>query len=285
MSTAPDLCVGEVLNTATAQLEQAGISTARLDALILLEDISGHDRAWILAHPEHELRSPELTKLKKLLSKRASHIPLAYVRGVTEFYAREFIITPAVLQPRPESETMIDVLKKLVNDHASTNNDKKIWNIADVGSGSGALGITAQLELPQSRVTLLDIDSEALKVSKINVDKFTLGISCFQSDLLAESKQNFDILLCNLPYVPDDYHINTAALHEPRIAIFGGTDGLDVYRELFTQLKMVVQRPLYILCEALPPQHKQLISIAKQYGYNVLLIDDFIVAFGRHESS
>lgn len=278
--------VDDWLKSATAQLEAAGIGTARLDALVLLEDISGKDRAWILANPEHELNASQITKLKKLLNERAKHVPLAYVRGVTEFYAREFVITPAVLQPRPESETMIDMLKTLTNGMHGVpklvrddDSEIKAWRIADVGSGSGALGITAKLEVPNSTVTLIDIDTKALNVSKTNVDKFTLDISCVASDLLTNTTHDFDILLCNLPYVPDDYQINTAALHEPAIALFGGPDGLDLYRKLFDQIKMVVERPLYILCEALPPQHDELIRIGRDHGYHVHAVDDFIVGF------
>lgn len=280
--------VDDWLKSATTQLDAAGIGTARLDALVLLEDISGKDRAWILANPDYELVSSQMVKLKKLLNQRAKHVPLAYVRGVTEFYAREFVITPAVLEPRPESETMIDMLKTLTDGmHGVPNlvrDDKSAsqkWSIADVGSGSGALGITAKLEVPNSTVTLIDIDTAALNVSKTNVDKFTLDILCITSDLLADTPHNYDLLLCNLPYVPDDYQINTAALHEPAIALFGGPDGLDVYRKLFDQVKMVVERPLYILCEALPPQHDALIALAAQHDYEVAMVDDFIVGLVR----
>src|SRR3954465_12642831 len=101
------------LEKATKKLEQAGIGTARLDALVLLEDVTGRDRAWLLAHQEHEISATESAKLTKLVNQRAKHFPLAYVRGRTEFYGRNFVITPAVLEPRPESETMIDCLKKL----------------------------------------------------------------------------------------------------------------------------------------------------------------------------
>src|SRR3954469_15390619 len=105
--------IDQWLASATKKLEQAGIGTARLDALILLEDIIDKDRAWLLAHPEHEIPAAKIAKLEKLLNRRAGHEPLAYVRGRTEFYGREFFITPAVLEPRPESETMIDCLKEL----------------------------------------------------------------------------------------------------------------------------------------------------------------------------
>lgn len=274
------------LKQAEQQLSAANIGTARLDALVLLEDISGHNRAWLLAHPEHDLTKSEIAKLKNVLNRRTQHEPLAYVRGKTEFYGREFIITPAVLEPRPESETMIELLKQVVaSSHeipdrvGNDENEQSHVRIADVGCGSGALGITAALEVPKSTVTLIDIDSEALKVAKSNVDKFTLPIQTLKNNLVDAIASYFDTLLCNLPYVPDSHQINQAALHEPHIAIFGGMDGLELYRTLFDQLKIVDKRPLWILSESLPPQHHNLALIARSSDYVLEKTDDFIQVF------
>lgn len=264
------------LQQATEQLKAAGIATARLDALVLLEDVSDRDRAWLLAHPEHTLHRTDLSKLKKLLNRRATHLPLAYVRGKTEFYGRTFLISDAVLEPRPESETMIDLLKSAYSKAAERH---KTVRIADVGTGSGALGITAQLEAPESSVDLLEIDSKALALAKKNVDLFTLDMRVIKTDLLKASPQDYDILLCNLPYVPDNFRINTAATHEPRIALFGGPDGLDLYRRLFAEAAAAPQRPLYILTEALPPQHDSLRMIAARHGYDLAQSEDFIQAY------
>ena len=261
------------LKETSGELERAGIGTARLDALVLLEDVTGRDRAWLLAHGEHELSSAEHAKLAKLLTRRAGHEPLAYVRTKSEFYGREFVITAAVLEPRPESETMIDLLKNLPK-------LPKSLRIADVGAGSGALGITASLELPGAQVELLEIDPKALKIAQKNVDKYTADVSVFRSDLLSGSRQDNNVLLCNLPYVPDSHKVNEAATHEPRIAIFGGPDGLDVYRRLFQQVKKLQKQPLFILTESLPPQHEGLAKIATSAGYKLATSDDFIQVFG-----
>jgi release factor glutamine methyltransferase len=274
--------VKEWLEQTTKLLDAAGIATPRLDALVLLEDVAGKDRAWLLAHPEHELSTAQTAKLKKLLNRRAGHEPLAYIRGWSEFYGREFVLTPAVLQPRPESETMIELLKALpvLNRPAGRASKKRTQlRIADVGAGSGALGITAQLELPNCQVDLLEIDPKALQVAQMNVDKFTLGINVVKSNLLARSERNYDILLCNLPYVPDEFQINLAAMQEPRIAIFGGLDGLDLYRRLFKQVSKFPQKPLYILTEALPPQHAELAAIASLASYKLQQTSDFIQVF------
>lgn len=275
--------VGEWLGQARKKLEAAGIGTARLDSVVLLEDVTGHDRAWLLARPEHEIPAADARKLTNLLNRRAGHEPLAYVRGRTEFYGRDFVITPAVLEPRPESETMIDLFKALPIIKAKTGvqakKGSKTIYVADVGTGSGALGITAALEAPNCHVDLLDVDPKALKVAKTNVEKFTLNIKCLRSDLLEQSADDYDVLLCNLPYVPDNFQINRAATREPGTAIFGGPDGLDLYRRLFNDLKNNRNKPLYILIEALPGQHSSLALIAAQNDYKLAQKDDFIQVF------
>jgi release factor glutamine methyltransferase len=232
-----------------------------------------------LAHPESKLTASKQAILKKLLKRRAGHEPLAYVRGHCEFYGRKFVLTPAVLQPRPESETLIKLFKGLVSRGLLKPGDGHNLHVADVGTGSGAIGITVALEVPNCQVELLEIDKNAAAVAKTNVDLFTLNISVIISDLLAGSSSNFDVLLCNLPYVPDDYQINLAALHEPRIAIYGGPDGLDIYRKLFDQIKARASQPLLILTESLPPQHEVLRRIARKAGYKQFQGEDFIQVF------
>ncbi len=266
------MTTSEWLILATEELEIAGIETARLDCLVLLENVLKVNRAKLLANPDAEMLSKDVAKLAKLLNRRAAHEPLAYILGTTEFYGRNFVITPAVLEPRPESETMIELLAKLPNLPLSTC-------VADVGAGSGALGITAKLEHPEWSVELLEIDEKALKIAQINVDKYTIDVSVIRSDLLTDSIQSNDALLCNLPYVPDEYQINEAAGHEPRIAIFGGPDGLDLYRNLFEQIEKLPKRPLYLLFESLPSQHDELQNLAKESGYSLRQTDDFIQVF------
>jgi methylase of polypeptide subunit release factors len=102
-----------------------------------------------------------------------------------------------------------------------------------------------------------------------------------KSNLLSSVDKDLDILLCNLPYVPDDLKINRAATHEPKLAIYGGPDGLDVYRKLFKQLKDHKNIVLYLLCESLPAQHSALKEIACESGYQEIKKNDFIQVFKR----
>ncbi|HSX44539.1 MAG TPA: HemK/PrmC family methyltransferase [Candidatus Saccharimonadales bacterium] len=256
------------LAEATKKLEKAGIGTARLDCLVLLEDVLDKDRAYLLAHSDIELSEPTLKKLNRQIIRRVKHEPLAYIRGKTEFYGREFCIDHRVLEPRPESETMIELLKKL-----------KLGNqtIADIGTGSGALAITVKLEFPKVKVVAGDIDKDCLVVAKRNARLLQAKVEFYQGDLLKPLPM-VNIILANLPYVPNNHTINQAARHEPNIAIFGGPDGLDIYRQMFAQIH---QKPSYILTESLPPQHQKLAQIAKRHGFIQKLEEDFIQVLSK----
>lgn len=264
------------LASATKKLLAAGVGTARLDSLILLEDEVGKDRSWVLAHPEHELSTSAAKKLDKKVTRRTDHEPLAYIRGFTEFYGRKFKVNKRVLEPRPESEAMIDLLKQL--------NLSKKTVIADIGTGSGALGITTALELHNHNIDLYDIDAGCLAVAKHNCALHELHLQVYKRDLLNRPVRSYDVLLANLPYVPTNFYINQAAAMEPRIAIHGGSDGLDVYRGLFEQMSKLSWKPQYIFTESLPPQHTKLASLAAGAGYELSQTRDFIQLFIKVDS-
>lgn len=279
--------INTILRQYTNRLEAAGIGTARLDCLVLLEDATGKDRSWLLAHPDHTVQGPTLEALELSILRRITHEPLAYIRGKTEFYGREFCINNDVLEPRPESETMIDLLKQLIE--VQKPKPKSQFTVVDVGTGSGALGITAALEVPNSKVIATDIDSKCLKVARQNAQNLDANVKFYQGNLLdpvpASSFQLPTSILANLPYVPDHYHINEAAGMEPRVAIFGGMDGLDIYRKLFAQVTQYPNPPLYILTESIPFQHKSLAKIARNCGFVEAQDEDFIQVFTPEKSN
>ena len=181
------------------------------------------------------------------------------------------MVNKFVLEPRPESETMIELLKILKLP------TKPI--IADIGTGSGALGITAALEITGAEVDLYDIDSNCLAVAKHNSHLHELRLHALKRDLLNRPARRYDVLLANLPYVPATWKINEAAMKEPKIAIYGGQDGLDHYRRLFSQLARQHKPSQFVLTEALPPQHQKLAEIAAEHGYDLRASQDFIQVF------
>ncbi len=257
--------------------------------LVLLEDLLNTNRAQLLAHPERKVTLEQQKVLNLQIERRKNHEPLAYIRGKTEFYGREFIINNHVLEPRPESETMISMLKKL---YSAPNVKGPSFHVVDVGTGSGALAITTKLEFPEAKVIATDIDKKCLAVARQNAKKHNAPIAFAYGDLMrsvfhtqnSSGRTEFEyVVLANLPYVPDNFHINLAAGHEPRRAIFGGSDGLDLYRRLFAQIDSLNDKPTYILTESLPTQHKELAKIAKENGYKLQKTEDFIQQFSFRE--
>lgn len=267
------MTANEFLTSATKALKKAGIASARLDALILLEDALGQDRALILAHPDQRIAHSTEVALHKKIIQRASHTPLAYIRGKVQFYGRELLINQDVLVPRPETETMITLLKQLPLPPRP--------RLADIGTGSGCIGITAALELSGATVDLYDLDPATLAVARRNARTLGVKVRCYQADLLERPARPYDVLLANLPYVPERYLVNQAAEQEPKEAIFGGKDGLNLYRRFWTQISSLPDKPRFVLTEALPPQHAEIEAIAKQAGYTQRKAEDFIQVFER----
>ena len=266
------MTTGAWLAGAQKMLAANGIETARLDCLVLLEDALDMERAQLLAHPEHEIAAATLARLNKKIAQRATHLPLAYVRGKANFYGREFIVNRHVLVPRPETEAIIELLKTL----ALPIRPK----IIDVGTGSGCIAITAALEIRGAAVTAYDISIDALDIAKQNAEALKANVAFRHQDLFGGGGIDFDVVLANLPYVPKGFPINQAAGFEPPIAIFSGNDGLSLYKTFWEQLASA-GRPRFVLTESLPSQHHALAIIARQAGYYLEQTRGFVQLFTR----
>lgn len=251
------MTVGSFLEQAVRDLTDSGVQTARLDALIVIEDVTKQNRANLLAHPEQKLTESQIHKLNTYIIQRKHHVPLAYIRGRAAFFGRWFIVDSNTLVPRPESEAMIELLLKL---------GLRAPTIADIGTGSGCLGITAALEIPAAHVFLYDLSSSALRIASANAEQLQVGVHIALQDLLENDTESYDVLLANLPYVPIGYPVNKAARHEPDLALFSGDNGLDHYRRMWKQLQRRA-KPQHVIIEALPEQHPELMALAQDAGY------------------
>ncbi len=268
------MTIQQWLDENTAILSGANIDSARLDCLILLEDVLGRDRASLLAHPEDALSETHIGILHTKIAQRYKHVPLAYIRGTAPFYGRDFAVTPDVLVPRPETETMITLLKSIP---APADTPRMLW---DVGTGSGCVGITAALEIPQAGVILSDVSPQALHVAKHNAQRLDVQATIIKADLLeGVAAQAVDIVIANLPYVPQALPINDAARHEPALALFAGPDGLDLYRRFWQQLATWQHKPAHVLTESLAIQHAKLASFASDAGYTLARTEGLIQQF------
>lgn len=272
------MTIGEWLDHSQRLLTGAAITTARLDVLVLLADELREDKSWILAHSNDFLRGGSENRLNKKIIQRSKHTPLAYIRGHAEFYGREFLIDTNVLVPRPESESIISLLKHYPLSPAHTT-------IIDVGTGSGCLAITAKLETNAHHVFGCDISKQALRVAQKNASQFSVEVGFIHGDLLApvsgyiiNSSEEY-VVVANLPYVPTNYPINEAAKYEPPLALFSEDNGLNHYSRLFTQIDAMLIKPAVIITEALAFQHSSLRTLAEQHNYGLNNRDGLAQAF------
>jgi release factor glutamine methyltransferase len=207
--------------------------TPSLDAQVLLADILGRDRAWVLAHPEAVLNEDQSRRYTASLRACREGQALPHVLGWWEFYGRRFRCTPEVLIPRPETELLVDHALETIN--VKGNN----LRILDVGTGSGCVAVTLAAEASNVQVFATDVDQTALRVARDNAKRHDVQerIRLICADLLLGVLGPFNLICANLPYIPTD---ELAALRvgerEPRLALDGGQDGLGVLRRFIEML-------------------------------------------------
>ncbi len=245
----------------TKKLGKAGVDAPRTDALVLLEDVLEKDRAWILAHDDNKIKDADLKSVNLLISRRVKREPLAYIRGKSEFYGRTFEVTSEVLIPRPETESLIELVLEATK--------VKKAKVADIGCGSGIIGITLKLERPDWQLDLIDIDKKALELAKKNCFNHKVEVTLIEDDLLTKPSTHYDIIVANLPYVPDSLVTSPEISAEPEIALFAGEDGLDVYRKFWDQISKLDKKPKIIALESLESQHMIMAGLAMKAGYTV----------------
>jgi release factor glutamine methyltransferase len=276
LSPPAPITIKQWLFSATTTLKEANIHSARLDALILLEDELQRERSWLLAHDDTELTDGQTRKLDARIKKRTMHIPLAYIRGWIDFYGRHFAVSPSVLIPRPETEEMIDLIKDLPD--LPQDGDYPPLLI-DVGTGSGCIGITARLERPELEVWLTDISEDALVVARRNFRslKAELGLSSkfklqyYAGDLLQarEVPNTASIIAANLPYVATGFEISPDAKAEPDLALFANDEGYELIERLLPQAAAVLLSGGYLVLESDPWQQERIIKSAATVGLSL----------------
>jgi release factor glutamine methyltransferase len=264
-SLPPALAIKDWLDEATAELTAAAIPTARLDAELILSHTLRMNRTALHAHPDTVLTDRQEDIANARLALRLDRVPVAYIIGHKEFYGRHFAVTSATLIPRPESESLIELLKRAVPQNTSLLPDQPL-KLVDVGTGSGILGITAKLLYPELEVALLDKSRQALVVAAKNVSAHHVEATTLQSDLLSMYPFTADIIIANLPYVDPTWERSPETEHEPADALFAAQGGLSLIYKLILQTREQLSLGGSLILEADPEQHPSIIEAAKQSG-------------------
>ncbi|WP_367066014.1 peptide chain release factor N(5)-glutamine methyltransferase [Oryzisolibacter sp. LB2S] len=214
---------------ALAQAQAAGL--ARIDAQMLLLHALGratHDRAWLLTHDGDALTGEPLARWQALCARRAAGEPVAYLTGHKEFYGLALQVDARVLDPRPDTETLVEWALEVLAPCPAPR-------VADLGTGSGAIALALQQQHPDAQVLAVDASAEALAVARANAQRLGLAVQCVRGDWLAGLAGPFDAIVSNPPYIPaQDPHL-AALTHEPLSALASGADGLDDIRTIVAQ--------------------------------------------------
>jgi release factor glutamine methyltransferase len=227
--------LGETVRQTRETLETAGIPDARLEAELLLVNVLGMPRHRIYAYQEQELTSRQADLLARLLERRMSREPLAYILGHKEMYGVDLAVGPGVMVPRPETELLVEQTLFL----GMMRMESGELVIAEPGTGSGGISINLAIHLPRARIYATDLYPEALKVAEFNIRKHNVQdrVTLLQGDLLEPVTEPVDVVVANLPYIPTARlaQLQPEVQREPREALDGGADGLAVIRCLLRQ--------------------------------------------------
>ncbi len=238
------MTVRTALLQGTQLLEEGRVSAPRLTAEVLLSHAIRCDRSWLYAHDNEELREVWWIHFGRYLHERLQGKPTQYITKRQEFYGREFLVSPAVLIPRPETEHAVESALRRLPESPGT--------VVDVGTGSGAIAITIALE-SGARVQATDLSAEALAVAASNARKLGASVGFVQCDLLSAVRDSsVQLVVSNPPYIPEDDKSVTqreVLEFEPHLALFGGPDGMEIFRRLAVEAARVLRPGGWLIME------------------------------------
>ena len=246
--------VRRILDWTTGHLQQHGSETPRLDAEILLAFARGCQRIDLYTRFDEVLSEKQRSIMRNLVRRRAQSEPVAYLVGHREFFSLDFLVTPDVFIPRPDTETLVVAVLEQAKSFSSPR-------ILDVGTGSGCLCVAIAANHPEAQLTAVDISEAALEVAKTNAHRHNVAerIRFLNGDLLAPLQENelFDMIVSNPPYVTEQERETLqpdVRLHEPHSALFSGHDGLDIVRRLIAEAPACLSPGGLLLMELDPSQ-------------------------------
>lgn len=236
----------KILEWTTDYFQQRGIDDgARREAELLLADTLDLDRVGLYLNFEKPLHQHELDSYRSKVKRRAAREPVQYILGSTEFWSLPFKVVPGVLIPRADTEVLVEeAVKKIESDN----------RVLDIGTGSGAIAISLAKEIEGLSVDALDLSEEALVIARENAELngVTGQIKFHQGEMAAFNENGFDVIVSNPPYIPaSDIEglMQEVKDHEPRMALDGGEDGLDFYRQLATMAERALNRGGWLMVE------------------------------------
>ncbi|MCL2617232.1 MAG: peptide chain release factor N(5)-glutamine methyltransferase [Defluviitaleaceae bacterium] len=262
----------DLLRYATDTLRLSGIESAALDAQLLAAYVLKQGRVYVLTHPELELTTEQADRFHSLITRRCQHEPVAYLTGTCEFMALDFTVNEHTLIPRADTETLVEAAIAHIRRH-------NCQRILEIGTGSGCISVSIAVNCLNTRITAVDISSNALSVAVANAANHNVGSRvCFiQGDIFNNSLAkelsgfgSFDIIISNPPYITaEEMRTLPPNVHrfEPHTALFGGNDGLAFYKEIARRSPSLLAASGIALLEIGCTQAKATQDIFQKYGF------------------
>ena len=259
--------IANVLAGARKALIAADLDGSALDVRLLLQAASGFSHEDIIASPEKALDGATLLKFSDYIKRRLAHEPVSRILGTREFFGRSFQVTPAVLDPRADTEALVELVLERHGNSA--------WRVLDIGTGSGAILITLLTERPAFEGVAVDVSPEALHVAKMNglANGVSGRLHLHQGSWFSGLDGNFDLIVSKPPYIP---HGDIAGLevdvkdYDPHLALDGGADGLFAYRAIAADVGQFLAAKGEIAIEIGAGQQADVASIFKAHGFSHL---------------
>ena len=264
--------IQDILTSGTAYLEARGIEAARHSMQSLMVHVLGCNRTWLYLHYEDPLPEEKLVPLRELLKRRGKGEPLQHLLGSTEFFRREFRTDSRALIPRPETEELVEFALQMAP-------RRQGMRVLDMGCGSGIIGITLALELAkqQPEVVMADISEAALSLALENATALGARVKTYRSDLFTawdtpaegavQPPDLFNLVLANLPYVPEGEAVSAEVQHDPATALYGGPDGLDIVRRFVKDALPHLESGALVMLEVGHDQGEATRALMEELGY------------------
>lgn len=264
--------IKDILAKTVDYFEKYEIPKPRLDAEVLLADLLGMERINLYVNFDRPVSAEEVDAYRELILKRRQGTPVAYLVGKKEFMGLEFEINSEVLIPRPETEHVVEMILNRIDSW-----EQEEVKIADIGTGSGAI-IISSAYLADKKVTGVgvDISQVSLDVAQRNAAKWEVeeNLVFRKGNLLEPLEEEFDIIVSNPPYIPSAEldNLQIEVQQEPQLALDGGTDGLDYYREIITTAKNYLRQEGLLIFEVGNEQSQSVVDLLTAEGYQEIEI-------------
>jgi len=251
--------IKEILKEQIEILKKENIEDATLKARILLAFALGKNKEYIIVHDEEEIKEETCNKYKNYIKRIIQHEPIRYITQKQEFMKLDFFVNENVLIPRADTEILVEEALQIIEQN-------KLNTVLDLCTGSGAIAVSIAKYADVKKVLATDISKKTLEVAEVNINKNKVEVQTLESDLFKNVKEQFDVIVSNPPYIETDTIevLSEDVKKEPRLALDGGRDGLDIYRKIIDEAWKYLSPKGFLCLEIGYNQRQSVLNLIKE---------------------